>query len=513
MSEREKRKFLIVSQDVRLNNRIIEELEQETDGNLEFKEVSFIEDINRVIFEFIPEKIFINDEVETEVGYSKLQKDIYFYDYIINELKGMDVVLLTDKSIKDRLNAKLIETGFYSICPVSKLEEYLLKPPRSLEELNEAFTEQFYLSNIHKENLNLDKRTTVVSGDDSFKAPPTKLAKPPQANPIQVNPLIDFRYEGNDKPSYEVERATNEVEMEQSAYDRSKVKEALRMHTESNRPIVSVYWSPIPNVGVRSVMKATALSLARKGRKVLMIELDIMYPKLARSTFLSHKDRNIIKAVQALLNDEFLIEDHIVNNQMALDNLPYKIASQAKPALRQLPNNLYVLSRNADIEFIFEPEITDNRIIEKLFFQARQAGFNNILVNVPSNPSHLFTTLALLGADERFLVVDDSDSTAVLFQNALDALKIIKIEENDFELIINKVSERVTASDIAERYRCNPILSLPFCEELIVNQRALFIEGGPDYMNAIHDFIVTRYGVEESDDFKKKKKLFNLFGA
>lgn len=488
----DRRKFLIVSSDVKLNNRIIEILEQETNGQMDYKELSFIEDINEVIFEYSAEKIFIYEEVETEEGYTNLQKDIYFYDYILNELKGLDIVLLTDKLLTDRLNAKLIESGFYSICPISRLEEYLLKPPRSLEGVKKAFSDQLYMDNIGTDQM----YKPSTHGKDSFKVPPTRLTVQPK-----IRPFMD-----------QMDETYSSSSIHPSEYDNAQVKEALRLHSESNRPIVSVYWSPIPNVGVSSLIKATALSLARKGRKVLIMELDLEYPKIARTTYLTHRERHILRAFQAILNNEPAIEDNIVNNQIAIDDLPYRILNQAKPSLRQLPESLYVLSRNAEVEFVKEPNIEDDRFIEKLFFQARQAGFHNILVDVPSNPSNLLTTLALLGGDERFLVVDDSNTTAYLFRNALEVLKKIDISENDFQLIVNKVSDRMTESDISSLYIRTPILSLPFCEEITLNQRDLLLEGGMEYMNAIENFII-RYGVENNEDTKKKKKRFTLFGA
>lgn len=279
---------------------------------------------------------------------------------------------------------------------------------------------------------------------------------------------------------------------------------------EFERPLVSVFWSPIPNVGVNSIVKAIGYTLASLSRKVLIIELDTELAKLARTTSLTHSEKDIYKALTGLeTQQDNAIVQNIVNKDLAMEDLPFNF-KQARAKLRELPSELYVLSRNSKISKKDEPTINDESVIERMFYQAKQSGFRHILVDVPSSPHNLFTTLSFLYADERFAVVDEHYGTSGIFKNAMEELDEILFTKDDFELIINGYTDEEILEHVREVYDMTPVLEIPYDDEIVTNHHNLLLYGGEVFMDEINQF-VTRYGVA-MEEKEKKKKRFAIFG-
>jgi Mrp family chromosome partitioning ATPase len=281
-------------------------------------------------------------------------------------------------------------------------------------------------------------------------------------------------------------------------------------YVDESRSIVTAVWSPIPNVGANTFARSLAYTLAKYGRKTLLIELDWEYPKLSRATALTHGERNLKTLIKNMgrLGKDLDIEDFLVNAKIAEDDLPHT-HKQAKQKLKKLPLNLYVLCREATSHYEEEPEISDERAVDRLLFECKRAGFQHIVVDLPSNPNNIFTMLTLLVADERLAVVDDAFSTSGFYKMSMQAFETINLNSDNFELVINKTRPVLTAHDIAEFYDKTPSLSMPHCDQMCLHQLELDIAGSDDYMKPISSF-ARRYGLNIEEQAKEKKG-FRLF--
>ena len=275
-----------------------------------------------------------------------------------------------------------------------------------------------------------------------------------------------------------------------------------RKQTISKTKITAV-WSPIPNVGAGTFAKSLAYILAEEGRKVLLVELDLDYPKLARTTALTHSERNLgtlLRDIENLDSGENItldIEDYIINSIIAEEGLTHTM-KQAKQKLKKDPSNLYVLCREHTTQYEGGLETPNRVAMEWLLHDCKRVGFQHVILDLPSPPKDLSTMLALIMADEmageKIAIVDDSYGTAGLFKIAMQAFEEAGVVIEDFNLITNKVSKE-TAEDVAEFYGISPVMRLPYCEGMWANQLDLEIAPGSDkYMKHIQDF-VKRYGV------------------
>lgn len=282
-------------------------------------------------------------------------------------------------------------------------------------------------------------------------------------------------------------------------------------YVDESRSVVTAIWSPIPNVGAGSFARALAVTLAKQNRKVLLMELDWEYAKLARTTALTHSDRNLKNLLRNIsrLGNEVSIEDYVVNAKMAEDDLPHT-HKQAKQRLKRVPASLFVLCREATARYEEEPELPDARAMDRLFFECKRAGFQHIIVDLPSNPNNLFTMLTLLAADEKLVVVDDAFSTSGFFKMAIQALESIKLTADSFELVINKVKPTLTAQEVSEFYDKTPTLTLPYCDDMSLLQLELKLEYSDDYMKPVRNF-VRRYGLAGEEQLKERKAAGLLF--
>ncbi len=473
--------FMIVlfgTANIVLNNQIIEILEKHTGKSIQVFEADYLEEVSEKVWDVAPDLVILSDTINSHSVSNKGQKDIQIYNAIL-ELKDFNVnYIVKGKHLTNPVIKKLLNQEFYSIVPCNYLET-LCKVPTTKEEVERLLEDENFVPEIE---MALDKKE-VTEDYNAFVTPPTVVASPQT-----------------------VEKAMNSYREESEAYLPIK-KEAISDYISTNRPIVSLFWSPIPNVGVGSFIRILANTLAAQGRKVLMLEMDWEYPKLARQTALTHKTRNLKNALKSLLNGEKQIEDYVVNNQIAEDDLPHT-HKQAKLALRELPHSLFALSRNAEISYEDDFDFDDDQLIIKLFYACKQAGFQHILVDVPSSPNNLFTSLAMLSADEKFLFVDDAFTTSGIYRNSMKALEELDITEDQFQLIINKTRDEFPASEIAEFYQMAPVLSLPFDEEMFYYQVKLQLKAGKEYMNNVNAF-AKRYGVSPLEEEKKKK--FSIF--
>lgn len=281
---------------------------------------------------------------------------------------------------------------------------------------------------------------------------------------------------------------------------------------ELGRSIVTAIWSPIPNVGAGTFIRALAYELACHERSVLIIEADWQYAKLARATALTHDERHFKSAIRFLNgnNPSVSIKDYTVNARLAEEYLPHT-HKQAKQRLKKIPSSLWVMARSATLSYEDEPELPDERSIDRLLFECKKAGFQNILVDLPSDPDNAYTMLTLLAADERFAVVDDTFTTSGLYKMAMEAFSAIELHSEQFELVITKIREGLTTNEIAEFYDKTPILGLPFCNDLALLQLELSMTCGTEYMEQIRSFI-KRYGVTVASKVKKEKdkKVFSF---
>lgn len=439
-------KALFATLDLKLNNLIMEKLNiSQTPESM--LELEYIEDVEEKAWEMNPDYIFIGDDIESR---NNGRIEPLLYNTIIALKDTFEVRYVTGRRGTDPLIKRLLDKGFYK-----------------------------FASN--------DNPLDVPSG---LKGAAELLAK---HTDIDIPADTDHRNTGNiiDLPV----RAT---------------KSAPVQYIDESRSIVTAVWSPIPNVGAGTFARALAYTLARHDRKVLLMELDWEYPKLARTTALTHTDRNLKNLLRNItrLGREVSIEDYAVNCKMAEDDLPHT-HKQAKQRLKKLPASLFVLCREAAARYEEEPELPDERAIDRLLFECKRAGFQHIIVDLPSNPNNIYTMLTLLAADEKLAVVDDSFSTSGFFRIAMQAFEVIHLSAGDFELIVNKVRPALTAQDISEFYDKTPSLALPYCDDMCLYQLELKIECSDEYMKPIRNF-VRRYGVLTGET-QKEKKGFALF--
>ena len=369
------------------------------------------------------------------------------YQTILALHDTFEVVYITDQQKKNSLVRKLLEKGFYRFAS----KDNPLKTPKTLQQASDAFLKDIDI-------------------------------------PIPVLPR------------------NNSLDLPQSIAMSSSMQ-----YVNDSRSIVTAIWSPIPNVGAGTFSRALAVTLAKQGRKVLLIELDWEYSKLARTTALTHTDRNLKNLLRNIsrLGEDARIEDFIVNAKMAEDDLPHTHKA-AKQKLKKLPSSLFVLCREATAQYEDEPELPDERALDLLFFECKRAGFQHILVDLPSNPNNIYTMLTLLSADEKFAVVDESFSTSGFFKMAMQALESIHLSADSFDLIINKVKPMLTAQDVSEFYDKTPVLALPYCDDMSLQQLELKMEYSEEYMRPLRSF-TRRYGIEVKDLQKERKSTGLIF--
>ncbi|WP_374724090.1 hypothetical protein [Calidifontibacillus erzurumensis] len=483
--------IILATSDVKLNNFIIEKYE-ETYNEVNVTEVDFLEDVQDKVWDVNPDVIIISEKVSTRENHSSIAKHyIHLYQFVTKTLKDFETVFIVhSKGVNSDLVKKFIENEYYAVIPYERLD-ILPQVPQNKKDVIDIFggVQEIVLNPLAAERS---------SEEDSFIEPPTKFAEP----------------KNKDKTLF-IPNSTDNKQQRYIYLPNTTKVDLSKLNTIT--PIVSLFWSPIPNVGVSSFIKALGYTLASRGKKVLIIELDWEYAKMARTTGLTHKDRHLKAALNSISSDDFEgIEGFIVNNQIAEEDLPYNY-KHAKVRLRELPSSLFLLSRNADLEgYEEEPEFDDDTTIEKLFYYAKQAGFENILVDVPSSPQNVFTMLSMLCSNEMYAFVDENFSTSALFKLAMYSFNAIDIHKEDFHLIINKTREEsgITAQYIAEYYEMNPVLSLPFDDEMIIQQLDLRLTGGKEYMDKVNVF-ANRYGINSFEQDKqnqknKNKRLFNF---
>lgn len=432
------------------------EVFNENGEDVEVIEIDYIEEIEERVWTTQVDLIIIGDNVDTEQHYEKRgQRNTYLYQQVMALKDDYNVTFVTERQLNDMLIKKLMESEFYSIVPITVIESFY-EPPSNKNELKELFGGG---------RLDLPKSKEHKNEDD-YLEPPTKTSNLflPQMQALEI--------------------------------------------MNQRESIVSVFWSPIPNVGAGTVMRAMGSLLASQGRKVLMIEFDWEYPKLARTTGLTHSSKNLKAALNYMQNNEGLaIQDFVVNNKIADEDLPLN-HKEIKARLKKMPGTLFALSRNAELTYEEPINVTDQRIVERIFYQARKAGFEHILVDVASSPNDIFTILSLLVADERFAVVDDSFSTTGFFKMSMETLTNIDITEESFDLIITRIRDGLSGSEIAEYYDMTPILTLPFDDEAAFAQLDLTLELSDTYMDPLKAFL-KRYGLNMNMMKEKpKKKLF-----
>lgn len=440
-------KLLFATLDLRLNNLVMDKLGvEQTPENV--IELEYIEDVEEKAWESNPEYIFISDDIDSKNN-SKNNGRIepLIYQAIVALNDTFDVIYVTERKDSDPLIRKLLEKGFFRFSH----KEDPLDIPGTLEQATRL----------------------LLRDIDIPSAPPTGGAV--LDLPTRTTALTTTHY------------------------------------VDESRSIVTAIWSPIPNVGAGTFSRALAFTLAKQGRKVLLMELDWEYPKLSRTTALTHTDRNLKNLLRNIsrLGKDVSIEDYVVNCKIAADDLPHT-HKQAKLQLKKLPTNLFVLSREATARYEEEPELPDERSIDRLFFECKRAGFQHILLDLPSNPNNLYTMLSLLAADEKLAVVDESFATSGFFKMAMQAVEAIHISADDFELVVNKVRASLTAQEVSEFYDKTPSLALPYSDDVGIYQLELKMELGEDYMKHIKGF-VKRYGIATDEIEKKEKPKFALF--
>ncbi|MFF0828870.1 AAA family ATPase [Brevibacillus sp. NPDC003359] len=456
-------KIIFATGDVKLHNTLHDLINQENQVIIDSDEVDYLDDLKELIWSKMPDMIFVSDRIATRSPIDNKGKfDAYLYNFIM-DLKDWNLVFMVERPLQDSLIQKLFESEFYKIVPFTDPEK-ILALPTTREDVEKAFK---------SDNTYFPQSRSRVT-DKAFIAPPS----------------LEDSFDDSNSPYY------------------PHAIQSIDRIVDYSKPTVSAFWSPIPNVGVGSFITALGNILARGGRRVLIIEMDWEYPKLARRTGLSHKDRTLKGALVRMLNGEKGINGFVVNNKVAEDDLP-PTQRAIKQRLRNLPDTLFALSRNAQLHYEPAMELKDDRLIERLFFEAKQNGYHNILVDLPSSLSE-FTLLSLLSADERFAVVDDSFATSGIFKMAMQAYKALEMTEEHFQLIVNKVQEDASAAEVSKFYDMTPIVTLPFDSEMVTAQLDLKIEYGKAYMQQVRSF-AKRYGINVDETMMPKKKGLFIF--
>ena len=489
---------------MKVNNKIIAYLKQSMGEDVKYRMFDYLEDVESVLLSETPDLLLVHESVGFKIDMSDLSKEMSLLGFIEENHPLVNMRYVTDKPIDSHLNQRLLEANFYYVIPTSKID-FIKHAPKNREEV-------YYLFDYNEWRYGGEEKEKIHKVER--KKPAVMETLEQEKRLMKEKPTSDTYNQpgGTHNPtnlSQGLNKFDSEEEREKAAFkqeDETKIKYA----DEFERPLVSVFWSPIANVGVNSIMKAVGVTLASMSRKVLLIELDTELAKLARTTSLTHDERDIYKALTGLeTNQDEAIIQNMVNKDLAIENLPFNY-KDARSKLRNLPANLYVLSRNAKITKKDEPTINDESVVERMFYQAKQAGFQHILVDVPSSPNNLFTTLSFLYADERFAVIDESYGTSGNFKIAMEELKEIHFTKNDFELILNQYTDVEMLDHISEVYDMSPILEIPYDNDNLMKQYNLMLEGGDVFMAAIEEF-VSRYGVVIKEK-EKKKKRFALFG-
>jgi MinD-like ATPase involved in chromosome partitioning or flagellar assembly len=405
-------------------------------------ELEYIEDLEEKAWETNPRYIFIGNDIDSKSN-GRLEPLIY---QAILELKEMfNTIYITDQQKDIPLIQKLLEKGFFNFAS----RETPLETPKNPEQAKEIFLKDIDIPTTAPE---------ITSDENTIDLPLSRG----RFTPVQ--------------------------------------------YIDESRSIVTAIWSPIPNVGAGTFARALAFTLAKQGRKTLLVELDWEYSKLARTTALTHKERNLKNLLRNInkLGRDVSIEDFVVNAKMAEDDLPHT-HKQAKQRLKKVPLSLFVLCREATAHYEEEPELPDERGMDRFFFECKRVGFQHIIVDLHSNPNNVYTMLSLLAADEKFVVVDDTFSTSGFFKMAMEAFGNINLSADSFELVINKI-KHITAQDVSEFYDKTPVLSLPYCDDMSIRQLDLQIEYSDEFMKSIRSF-VRRYGVIENEIKKEKKPI------
>ncbi|SHN66344.1 AAA family ATPase [Desulfitobacterium chlororespirans] len=438
-------KVLFATLDIRLNNKIIEQLGLSPD---EVLEIENIEDVEEKAWETSTQKIIIGDDIE---GKTNARLELLIYHTILALKDTFDIIYVTDYQTNAPLIRKLLDKGFFRFAD----KENPLDVPKN----NKAASEKL----LKAMDIDIPTAPTASNSNGNDLDLPIKAG------------LVPVQY------------------------------------VDDSRSTVTAIWSPIPNVGASTFARALAVTLAKHNRKTLLIEFDWEYSKLARTTALTHSERNLKNLLRNLtrLGKDANIEDFVTNAKMAEDDLPHT-HKQAKQRLKKVPANLFVLCREATARYEEEPELPDERAIDRLFFECKRAGFQHIIVDLNSNPNNLYTMLTLLAADERFAVVDDSFATSGFFKIATQAFGAIQLSADSFELIVNKV-KLISAQDISEFYDKTPSLALPYSDDIGILQLDLKMEYQEDYMKPIRSFI-RRYGLVGEEKKEKKSGLLFMKG-
>lgn len=185
-------------------------------------------------------------------------------------------------------------------------------------------------------------------------------------------------------------------------------------------------FAPKPGCGASTVSRLLALTLAKES-PVLLVELDFYYPSTSIVLGAYHEERNLDHGLDVFNrkgNDAFKLSDFIVQYRKT---------------------KLSILCPHGKKGFEYFPK-ENPEFVPAILNQAKQAGFEHVILDTPSLVDTVFCMSALQEAEKVLFVLNDEYANALLYHHRTELFKEMNIH-SEIVLIANQVRPKSSVEE------------------------------------------------------------------
>lgn len=191
------------------------------------------------------------------------------------------------------------------------------------------------------------------------------------------------------------------------------------------RRVVGAFWPVVPGAGASTLAFYTAKALAEQGVPTLLVELDWMFPSLAMRTGLSHPQKNILSAVEAVVTGnvgqarESILTASVAAELVGENPLVHK-------ALRLLPERLGVLCLPEAPPWVKVETAwgADKKSwLNFIQFLVFQSGYERVIFDLSSNYLHPSVSVALNSAFQVWAVCASEWAAVACWKRSVPVLE------------------------------------------------------------------------------------------
>lgn len=243
--------------------------------------------------------------------------------------------------------------------------------------------------------------------------------------------------------------------------------------------IIGVY-APKPGMGTSTLSRNLAHVVSKKS-KVLLVELDYFYPSSSLVFGVADHKRNMEMCIAAYTEKRksWHIADYVLDH------------TNARPHSYKWPRKLSTLLPLGKKGYEFFPDEPES-FVSDLITQAKEAGFQDVILDMSSLIDTHFTFNALKMSDAVLCLFNDSYAVSQTFLHRLQAMDEHKMARDD--LVVTNATRRgfqaeTVYKDIVSKRM--PTVSLPFDRKQIKAEKKCKVHMSYAYEKAIKRLINT----------------------